>query len=99
MITRIWHGRVPLGKATDYERYISATGMADYRATGNRGAWLLRRDEGDTAHLTTMTFWDTRSSIEAFAGRDIAVARNYPEDDQYLVEHEPRVLHFIVVTS
>lgn len=98
MIARLWHGRVPLAKANAYEAYLAATGLADYRATpGNRGAWLLRRDEGDVAHFTTLTFWDSVAAIVAFAGADYERARYYPEDDAYLLEREPHVRHFTVV--
>ena len=98
MIARMWHGRVPLAKADAYATYLEATGLADYRATaGNRGAWLLRRDEGDVAHFTTLTFWDSVAAIVAFAGAEYERARYYPEDDAYLLEREPLVRHFTVV--
>ena len=100
MIARMWHGRVPLAKAAAYEAYLEATGLADYRTTpGNRGAWLLRRDEGEVAHFTTLTFWDSVAAIVAFAGADYERARYYPEDDAYLLEREPHVLHFTVVSE
>ena len=98
MIARTWHGRVPLAKAAAYEAYLRATGLADYRATpGNRGVYLLRRDEGDVAHFTTLTFWESVAAIRAFAGPDYERARYYPEDDAYLLEREPRVTHHRVV--
>ena len=98
MIARLWQGRVPLDKADAYVAYLEATGLADYRATaGNRGAWLLRRDEGDVAHFTTLTFWDSVAAIVAFAGDDYERARYYAEDDAYLLEREPYVRHFAVV--
>ncbi|MDF1503627.1 hypothetical protein [Roseisolibacter sp. H3M3-2] len=98
MIARMWHGRVPLAKADAYAAYVEATGLAGYRATpGNRGAWLLRRDEGDEAHFTTLSFWDSVAAIVAFAGADYELARYYPEDDDYLLEREPRVRHFVAV--
>ena len=100
MIARMWHGRVPLAKAAAYEAYLEATGLADYRATpGNRGTWLLRRDDGDVAHFTTLTFWESVDAVRAFAGADYEAARYYPEDDAYLVEREPRVVHFDVVAG
>ena len=100
MIARMWHGRVPLAKAAAYEAYLEATGLADYRATpGNRGAWLLRRDEGSVVHFTTLSFWDTLATIRAFAGADYERARYYPADDDYLLEREPHVLHFTVVAG
>lgn len=98
MIARMWHGRVPLARAASYETYLERTGLADYRATpGNRGAWLLRRDVAGVAHFTTLTFWESVAAIVAFAGPDYERARYYPEDDAYLLEREPRVLHFAVV--
>ena len=94
----MWHGRVPLDRADAYVAYLEATGLADYRATpGNRGAWLLRRDDGDVVHLTTLSFWDSVAAIVAFAGDDYARARYYAEDDAYLLEREPHVQHFEVV--
>lgn len=100
MIARMWHGRVPLAKAAAYAAYLETTGLADYRATpGNRGTWLLRRDDGGVAHFTTLTFWESWDAVRAFAGADYEVARYYPEDDAYLVEREPRVVHFDVVAG
>ena len=98
MIVRMWHGRVPVAKADAYAAYVEATGLADYRATaGNRGAWLLRRDEGDVAHVTTLSFWDSVEAIVAFAGADYERARYYPEDDAFLLEREPHVRHYVAV--
>lgn len=98
MIARMWHGRVPRAKAEAYERYLHATGLPDYRATpGNRGVYLLRRDEGDVTHFTTLTFWESVDAIKAFAGADYERARYYPEDDEYLLEREPRVVHHEIV--
>jgi heme-degrading monooxygenase HmoA len=98
MIARMWHGRVPAAKADAYAAYVEATGLAQYRETpGNRGAWLLRRDEGEEAHFTTLSFWDSVDAIIAFAGADYERARYYPEDDAYLIEREPHVRHFDVV--
>ncbi len=100
MIARIWHGITPLEKAEDYTIYINRTGMPDYRATqGNLGAYLLKRREGDLVHFLTLTFWDSEESIRSFAGEDIEKARYYPEDAAFLVEMEPNVTHYEVVSS
>jgi|SRR4051812_14073494 heme-degrading monooxygenase HmoA len=98
MIARSWHGRVPRAKAAAYEAYLRKTGLSDYRqVAGNRGVYLLRRDEGDITHFTTLTFWDSVETIQAFAGQDYERARYYPEDDDYLLEREPFVTHYTVV--
>jgi heme-degrading monooxygenase HmoA len=98
MIARIWHGVTPASKAEAYVEYLNNTGLSDYKTTpGNKGAYLLRRIEGDEAHFLTLTFWDSKQAIEAFAGEDIEKARYYPEDKDFLLEFEPLVKHYEVV--
>lgn len=97
MIARMWHGRTKAGDADVYLQYLKQSGIPDYRKTpGNRGAFVFRRIEGEVAHFVTLSFWDSRASIEGFAGKDIEVARYYPEDKQYLLEFEPHVVHYEV---
>lgn len=98
MIARTWHGRVLRAKAPAYEEYLRATGLPDYaRTPGNRGVYLLRRDEGDVTHFTTLTFWESFDAVRAFAGAEYERAKYYPEDDDYLLEREPFVTHYSVV--
>ena len=98
MIARIWRGAVRRTDAEDYARYINDTGLAEYGSTpGNRGAWMLRRDEGERTEFLTLSFWDSREAIVGFAGEDIEAAVFYPEDDRYLVEREDVVRHYDVV--
>jgi len=93
-IARTWHGRVPATKADAYHAYLLRTGIADYRATaGNRGVLVQRHIDGDIAHFTLTTLWDSIDSIKAFAGEQYERARYYPEDDDYLLEREPLVWH------
>ncbi|HEV2386433.1 MAG TPA: hypothetical protein VGS20_04180 [Candidatus Acidoferrales bacterium] len=95
MIARVWHGRTRAADANAYAAYTRRMGLADYRATpGNRGAWLLRRIEGDVAHFLTVSFWESREAIAGFAGEEIEKARYYEEDKKYLLEFEPGVTHY-----
>ena len=85
--------------ADAYVEYIVNTGMAEYRATpGNQGAWMLRRDDGDRSEIITFSLLDSRDSIRAFAGEDIDQAVFYPEDDRFLIERDPTVRHYDVVS-
>lgn len=98
MIARMWHGRTHAVDADVYAAYLYRSGIPDYRRTpGNRGAWVLRRLEGDVAHFVTLTFWESREAITAFAGAEIETARYYPEDKRYLLEFEPTVVHYNVL--
>lgn len=97
MIARIWRGAVRAADAPAYARYIEQTGIEDYKKTpGNRGAWVLWRAEGDQAEFVTVSFWDSREAIEAFAGRDIENAVFYPDDERFLVERDPTARHYHV---
>ena len=97
MIARIWRGAVRAEDADAYAAYIERTGIEDYQRTpGNRGAWLLWRIEGERAEIITLSFWDSRTAIEGFAGHDIDRAVFYPDDDQFLIERDLTVRHYEV---
>jgi heme-degrading monooxygenase HmoA len=95
MIARIWHGKTKSSDATAYLEYLFKSGIPAYRAmSGNRGAWVLRQIDGDVAHFITLSFWESRDAIVAFAGANPEVAKYYPEDEKYLREFEPTVTHY-----
>ena len=95
MIARIWHGRVPLEKSEEYLEKMRNIALPDYERTpGNRGAYCLRRIEGNLAYFQMLTFWDDVDAIKRFAGEDYQQSRYYDFDDDFLIENEPFVLHF-----
>jgi heme-degrading monooxygenase HmoA len=97
MIARTWTGVVLRKDADAYADYIRETGFAEYAQTaGNRGAWMLRRDDGDRTEFITLSMWDSVDAIRAFAGDDIEATVLYPEDERYLVG-ESSVTHYEVV--
>ena len=99
MIARRWHGRVPAAKAEDYLRLMLDVGLADYRSTeGNRGAWCLHRRVGDIVHVEMFTLWDDLEAIDRFAGEGVVKAKYYAFDADYLLELEPEVTHFKVIS-
>lgn len=98
MIVRMWHGRVPTSKAANYRTFLNARAIPDYQSVaGNSNVFILERQEGDVTHFITMTYWQDREVIQAFAGADIEVAKYYPEDTDFLLEFEPTVVHYEVV--
>jgi heme-degrading monooxygenase HmoA len=97
VIARIWRGIVRRADADAYADYIRETGFNEYGETpGNRGAWMLRRDDGERTEFITYSLWDDRNAIAAFAGDDIEAAVYYPEDDRYLIERDATVTHYEV---
>ncbi|MBI1879300.1 MAG: antibiotic biosynthesis monooxygenase [Chloroflexi bacterium] len=100
MIARIWHGITPAAKADAYRDFLNQTGVPDYKATpGNRGVYMLRRIEGDVAHFTLVSLWETMEAIKRFAGPEPEQARYYPADAEFLLEFEPLVTHYEVLVQ
>lgn len=100
MIARRWHGRVLARKAPEYLQLMRDVAIPDYRSiAGNRGAWCLHRTEGEVLHVEMLSFWSNEAAIRAFAGEDIAAAKYYEFDDLFLIEKEPHVLHFELISG
>ncbi len=100
MIARLWHGRVPAEKADHYRCFLNERALPDYRAIeGNLNAYVLERADGAVTHFCTLTFWRDFDAIRAFAGPDAEVAKYYPEDQDFLLEFEPSVLHYEVAAQ
>lgn len=95
MVVRTWRGWTRAEDADRYVAYLRTTGLKEYRATpGNRGAWVLRRLDGDRCEFVTVSVWDRLDDIRGFAGDDVERAVFYPEDDAFLVERELTVRHW-----
>jgi len=98
MIVRMWHGRVPTTKSDAYRAFTNGRAIPDYRSVpGNLSVHVLERREGEVTHFITLTFWESLDAIRAFAGEDVEKAKYYPEDTGFLLEFEPRVVHYEVV--
>jgi heme-degrading monooxygenase HmoA len=97
MIARLWHGRTRVEQAGAYLDFLKERAIPDYESVpGNRGVYLLHEIRDDAAHFITLTFWDSREAIAAFAGEDISRAKYYSEDTNFLLEFEPTVQHYEV---
>jgi heme-degrading monooxygenase HmoA len=100
VIARLWRGWTGAEDADEYGRYLEESGMTAARSTsGNRGAYVLRRDDGERAEFLTVLLWESLDAVRAFAGEEITRARFFPEDDRFLVERETEVDHYDVVTG
>ena len=94
MITRIWHGKTKNADSDRYLTFLREKGVTDYLNTpGNTGVRIWRRIESDVAHFWTVSTWENKECIAAFAGEDITKAVYYPEDRDFLLEFEPTVAH------
>ena len=64
VVARTWRGWTRREDAEAYVAYLETTGMPAYRSTpGNRGAWILRHDDGERTEFVTLTFWESLEAI------------------------------------
>ena len=95
MIARIWHGRTPADKGDAYLAFLIARAVPDYKSVpGNKSVRILRRNDEGVSHFLIITDWESREAIESFAGADIDRAKYYPEDQDFLLDFEPKVIHY-----
>ncbi|MCK5574232.1 MAG: hypothetical protein KAI28_00385, partial [Sphingomonadales bacterium] len=88
-IMRLWHGKVAIEKADDYEKFMVEKAAPDYGSVdGLIKLYFQRRDEGEEAHFLLVTIWDSLASIKKFAGAEPELAKYYAEDDDFLLEKE-----------
>jgi heme-degrading monooxygenase HmoA len=94
----MWHGRVPTSKAQAYRAFQNERAIPDYQSVaGNISVHILERQEGEITHFITLTFWENLEAIKGFAGEDVELAKYYPEDQDFLLEFEPRAVHYEIV--
>ena len=94
MIARIWHGTTKAEHYEAYTTFLKQVAIPDYQQTaGFVKLTFLRRLEGGIAHFDLITFWENLAVIKNFAGQAYEKAKYYPEDNQYLLEFEEKVVH------
>ena len=99
-IARTWRGTTRADDADAYAAYLEESGVRELRATpGNERVLVLRRVEGDAAEFWVISLWPDMESIKAFAGEDSTRARYFPEDERYLLEMTPDVIHYEVAVD
>ena len=94
MVTRIWHGKTKKEDADHYLEFLIGKGTKEYLQTpGNLSVKVWRRLDQDCCHFYTVSEWVDLNSIEEFAGKEINMAKYYPEDENFLLEFEETVMH------
>lgn len=100
MIARIWRGRTRIEDADEYTEYMKETGVVGQRGIpGNLASTILRRDDGAEAEFVVFSLWESMEAVRAFAGERPQKAVYYPEDEKYLLELEPEVVHYAVAAG
>jgi quinol monooxygenase YgiN len=101
MIARTWRGRVPVPRASAFQRHLLDTGVHDCRRlSGCVSVQVLRRDEGDWAHFLFVSLWCDMQAVAAFTNAsgvrpDQAVL--YEEDEAFELVPDLHATHYEIV--
>ena len=95
MIVRIWHGWTKRENADAYAAMLRDRILPGiHRIDGYKGAWMLRKEQGDETEFVTATTWESMKAVEAFAGPSLAKAVIDPKADALLVRHEEQSVNY-----
>ena len=100
MISRTWHGAVPIKHKQAFYEYEMETGIKESLSVkGNLGTYLHVVDQGEYAHFFLCTIWENMDSVRKFAGNTPHIAVTYPEDEAYQLISDPIVILQEVMTN
>lgn len=100
LISRTWHGAVPLEHGDAFANYLEKTGIQGSRSIpGNVAAYVQRAEQDDRSHFFLCTLWTSWEAVRAFAGERPDIAVTYPEDAKYDLISDPIVIHQEVDTD
>jgi heme-degrading monooxygenase HmoA len=95
MIVRMWRGQAKAENADAYERFVTTKVFAELPAiAGHRGAYLLKRPNGNEVEFIAVTLWESLAAIRGFAGDDIDRAVIEPDARAVLSSFDDVVRHF-----
>ena len=98
MIGRLWRGWTSREKADAYEDLLRTKILPGiHRVDGYKGAYLMRRDDGEEVEFVTLTLFQSMESVRAFAGADHTVAVVPSEARELLLRFDRTSRHYEVV--
>ena len=94
LISRTWHGTVPLEHGDAFAAYLEKTGVQGSRSIpGNAAAYVHRVEQDGHSHFFLCTLWFSWEAVRDFAGETPEIAVTYPEDAKYDLISDPVVIH------
>ncbi|NTV48022.1 MAG: hypothetical protein HGB32_14295 [Geobacteraceae bacterium] len=100
MISRTWHGAVPIENGDDFASYLEKTGVSESQLIpGNISAYVHRVEQDAYSHFFLCTMWTSWEAVRLFAGETPEIAVKYPEDAEYNLISDPIVIHQEVISD
>jgi heme-degrading monooxygenase HmoA len=84
-IARIWRGRTRRERADEYEVYNYEVGIRPLIEKA-AGVQTFREDRADETEFMTISYWESREAMSAFAGYDPTQIHHLERDAEFLIE-------------
>jgi hypothetical protein len=86
LIGRIWRGRVNRDRLEEYLDYNRTEGLGEIaRQPGCVGVQQMSTVQGDIAHVTTISYWDSLDAMQAMHGEGVQPS-HLDRDPEFLLE-------------
>lgn len=101
MIARIWNARTSSPQDTRRYQHVFETEVLDHLSglAGFRGAYLLARQDQGAMAIRTVTLFGSLEAVRAFAGDGYHRERVTPQARAALLDSDPVIQHFDVLTA
>ena len=101
MIARVWQARTTGPQTAEkYHQVFEAEVLENLRGIdGFYGAYLLARQDHRSVHIKTLTLFESLDAIKRFAGDDHEREHVTPAARATLLDSDPSVRHFDVLTA
>jgi heme-degrading monooxygenase HmoA len=101
MIARVWNARTSGPEATQRYRHVFETEVLGHLSglAGFHGAYLLARPQEGWTAIRALTLFGSLDAVRAFAGDDYERERVTPQARAALLDSDPVIQHFDVLTQ
>jgi hypothetical protein len=98
MIARTCQAVTLASEVDRYLQYLNTVVLPSYRrAEGNLNTYVLQEIQGDLAYIVLLSFWASWDALICFAGPDIEMAIQNPEEKNLLIAHESIARNYRVI--
>ena len=100
MFARIWRGIARTSVIEKYFRYLGERVIPAYRAAdGCRDVWVLREAQGDYTSVVLLSFWETRTALEAFVDPQLQPEAGRGERESLLAFESTAAIFEVVISD
>lgn len=98
MIARVWRGISSINKADKYLEYLNQVVLPGYQAVeGNQGVFILQEVQGELVYFLLLSLWSSYDALTHFAGPNLEIAKQSPEEQKFLIASESVVANYEVL--